>query len=115
VAGSIQIRPDPGHFGQIHQIRPESGPSASGFRWLDIAGFRQPTITGFQQSDIKCVCKDEEFNFEKRFTVFKTVNRFPKIKQGFMVKPKMIFVPTKHSKIPKLFFKNHFIPKQTEH
>jgi hypothetical protein len=51
-------------------------------------GFRQPTIAGFRQLNIKCVCKDEEFNFKKR----KTVNRFQKIKEGFTVKPKIIFV-----------------------
>jgi hypothetical protein len=38
------------------------------------------------------VCKDEEFNFGKRFMIFKTVNRFSKFKEGFTVKPKMIFV-----------------------
>jgi hypothetical protein len=54
--------------------------------------FRRPTNVGFRQSDNKRACKDEEFNFEKRFTVFKTVNRFPKIKKGFTVKQKMIFV-----------------------
>jgi hypothetical protein len=64
----------------------------AGFRWPDVAGFRQLTIAGFRQSDIKHACKDQEFNFGKRFTVFKTVNRFLKIKEAFMVKPKMIFV-----------------------
>jgi hypothetical protein len=54
--------------------------------------FRWPDDAGFGQSDIKHACKDEEYNFEKRFTVFKTVNRFPKIKETFTVKPKMIFV-----------------------
>jgi hypothetical protein len=54
--------------------------------------FRRPTIAGFRQSDIKRAYKDKEFNFEKRFTAFKIVNRFPKIKEGFTVKPKMIFV-----------------------
>jgi hypothetical protein len=38
------------------------------------------------------VCKEEELNFGKRFTVLKIVNRFPKIKEDFTVKPKMIFV-----------------------
>jgi hypothetical protein len=42
--------------------------------------------------DIKYACKDEELNFRKRFTVLKIVNRFPKIKEAFTVKPKMIFV-----------------------
>jgi hypothetical protein len=55
-------------------------------------GFRQPIIAGFLQSDIKHAYKDQEFNFGKRFTVFKTINRFPKIKKVFTVKPKMIFV-----------------------
>jgi hypothetical protein len=45
--------------------------------------FEQPTIAGFDQSDIKRACKDEEYNFGKRFTVFKTVNCFPKIKEDF--------------------------------
>jgi hypothetical protein len=34
----------------------------------------------------KCTCKNEEFKYEK------TVNRFPKIKEAFMIKLKMIFV-----------------------
>jgi hypothetical protein len=55
-------------------------------------GFRQPTIAGFWQSDIKHACKDQEFNFGKRFTVLKTVNRFSKIKEVFTVISKMIFV-----------------------
>jgi hypothetical protein len=55
-------------------------------------GFQRSTIAGFWQSDIKLACKDEKYNFEKRFTVFKTVNRFPKIKEAFTVKPKIIFV-----------------------
>jgi hypothetical protein len=38
------------------------------------------------------VCKEEELNFGKRFTVLKIVNRFPKIKEAFTVKTKMIFV-----------------------
>jgi hypothetical protein len=54
--------------------------------------FQRPTLAGFRQSDIKCACKDEEFNFEKRFTVFKTVNSFSKIKEAFTIKLKMIFV-----------------------
>jgi len=89
--------------GRIHtdptesiQIRPDSGTGSilvAGCCRIPVpSGFRQPTITGFQQSDMKRACKDKEFNFEKRFTVFKTVNRFSKIKEGFTVKPKMIFV-----------------------
>jgi hypothetical protein len=54
--------------------------------------FERPTIAGFDRSNIKRACKDEKYNFGKRFTVFKTVNRFPKIKEGFTVKPKMVFV-----------------------
>jgi hypothetical protein len=46
----------------------------------------------FQQSNIKCACKDKEFNFRKRITVFKTVNHFLKIKEAFTVKLKMIFI-----------------------
>jgi hypothetical protein len=55
-------------------------------------GFGRPNIAGFGQSDIKRACNDKEYNFGKRFTVFKTVNRFPKIKEAFTVKPKMVFV-----------------------
>jgi hypothetical protein len=51
-----------------------------------LPGFGLPTIAGFGQSDIKCACKDEEYNFGK------TVNHFPKIKEGFTVKLKMVFV-----------------------
>jgi hypothetical protein len=65
----------------------------TGCCWISVPlGFQRPTIAGLRQSDIKRACNDEEFNFGKRFTVFKTVNRFPKIKEGFTVKPKMIFV-----------------------
>jgi hypothetical protein len=55
-------------------------------------GFRRPTSARFRQLDIKRVCKDEKYNFRKRFTVFKAINRFPKIKEVFTVKPKMVFV-----------------------
>jgi len=58
----------------------------------DAAWFRRPTIVGFRQSDIKRACKDKEFNFGKRFTVFKTVNHFSKIKEGFTIKLKITFV-----------------------
>jgi hypothetical protein len=61
-------------------------------RVLALPRFQQPTIAKFRQSDIKHACKDKEFNFGKRFTIFKTVNRFPKIKEAFTVKPKIIFV-----------------------
>jgi hypothetical protein len=93
------------------QIRPESGPPAScddgrmspdsGAGNILVAGccripvqpgFRRSTIVRFRQSDIKRACKEEEFNFRKRFIVFKTVNRFSKIKEGFTVKSKIIFV-----------------------
>jgi hypothetical protein len=89
-------------------------------RWLDVAGFRRrqyffdrmlldsdaagflrPNIAGFRQLDIKHEWKELEFNFRKRFTIFKTVNRFLKIKEAFTVKPKMIFVD------------NYFLPYQT--
>jgi hypothetical protein len=46
-------------------------------------GFRRSTIAKFWQSDIKRACKKEEFNFGKRFTVLKIVNRFLKIKEGY--------------------------------
>jgi hypothetical protein len=45
--------------------------------------------TAFTDSH-KHACKNEEFKSRKRFTVFKTVNRFPKIKEAFMVKLKII-------------------------
>jgi hypothetical protein len=70
-------------------------PAPAVFLWLDVAGFRalprfwRPTIAGFRQLDIKRACKDEEFNFRKRFTV---LNRFSKIKEAFTVRLKMIFV-----------------------
>jgi hypothetical protein len=63
-------------------------------------------------NQVSNVCKDDEFNLGKRFTVFKAVNRFPKIKEVFMVKMKIISVdhyfrpiaPTKHVKMPKSFY-----------
>jgi hypothetical protein len=136
------VWPDPGYFGQIlpklGQIRPASnhgrilarfGPNlvcrlpatvAECRQILAPPGFRQPTIAEFRQSDIKHACKDQEFNFGKRFTVLKTVNRFPKIKKTFTVKPKMIsstiiFTSTKRCKMSKSFFRNHFTSKQTKH
>jgi len=57
-----------------------------------LARFQQLTIVEFRQSDIKCEYKDEEFNFVKRFTVLETVNCFPKIKEAFTIKLKMISV-----------------------
>jgi hypothetical protein len=47
----------------------------------------------------KRACKNEKFKFEKQFTVF--INHFPKIKEAFMVKPKMIFID------------HYFCPNQT--
>jgi hypothetical protein len=116
VAGSIKIRPDSGQFGQIRPtsdhgrlparfgrnlVRQYPATVARCCRIPVPPGFRRPTIARFRQSNIKCACKDEEFNFEKRFTVLKIVNRFPKIKEGFTVKPKMIFVD------------HYFLPYQT--
>jgi hypothetical protein len=69
-------------------------------------GFRRPTIAKFWRSDIKHGCKDEELNFGKRFTVLKIVNHFPKIKEAFMVKPKMIFVDH--------YFRPYQTPKNAE-
>jgi hypothetical protein len=108
-AGSIQIRlnqwPDSDHFGRIwpasSQIRPESGLPASGNGGRvssDVAEFRcrldsddRPLLDfGYWISNVHV--NDKEFNFGKWFTIFKTVNCFPKIKEGFTVKPKMIFV-----------------------
>jgi hypothetical protein len=40
----------------------------------------------------KRACKNEEFKFRKQFTVLKTINCFPKIKEAFTVKLKIIFV-----------------------
>jgi hypothetical protein len=40
----------------------------------------------------KRVCKNKEFKSRKIFTVFKTVNRFPKIKKDFTVKQKIISI-----------------------
>jgi hypothetical protein len=40
----------------------------------------------------KCISKNENFKFRKRFMVFKTVNHFLKIKEVFTVKQKIIFV-----------------------
>jgi len=57
-----------------------------------LPGFGRPTITRFGQSDIKHACNDKEYNFGKRFTVLKPVNRFPKIKEAFTVKTKIVFV-----------------------
>jgi len=62
------------------------------FRIPALTGFWRPPNLEFRLSDIKRACKDEEFNFEKRFMVLKIVNRFPKIKETFTVKLKIIFV-----------------------
>jgi hypothetical protein len=64
----------------------------------------------------KCPCKKEEFKFIKRFTIFKTVNRFSKIKEAFTVKLKIISVNhyfRSHQTLKNA--KKHFTPKQTEH
>jgi hypothetical protein len=55
-------------------------------------GFGRPTIAGFGQSDIKRAFNDKKYNFGKQFTVFKTINCFPKIEEAFTVKPKIVFV-----------------------
>jgi hypothetical protein len=53
------------------------------------SGYQQIPVPGrFSQT---CVCKNEEFKSRKRFTDFKTVNRFLKIKEVFTVK-KIIYV-----------------------
>jgi hypothetical protein len=64
----------------------------------------------------KRVSKNEEFKYRK------TVNCFPKLKEAFTVKLKMIFVDhhlifgcTKHRKIQKIFSRKYFMSKQTEH
>jgi len=79
-AGLLQIQLDSRHFGQIwsasdhgqipatvagcHRI-----PTAGCCRIPALPGFRKSTIAEFRQSDIKHACKDQEFNFEKQFTV----------------------------------------------
>jgi hypothetical protein len=77
---------------QVDSCLPESGDGGrmspdSDASIISIAG-----RAGFRQSDMKCACKDEEFNFEKRFTILKIVNSFPKIKEAFMIKLKMISI-----------------------
>jgi len=84
------FRPDLGCFGQILPV--PTGIWSAGGRIPTTGCCLTPGPTGFRRSDIKRACKDEEFNFGKRFTVLKIVNRFPKIKKAFTVKPKMIFV-----------------------
>jgi hypothetical protein len=80
--GSSRIRLDPGHFAQIRPAAEDGNIPDSFGRNSASARFRRPTIAGFRKSDIKCTWKDEE----------KTVNRFPKIKEVFTVKLKMISV-----------------------
>jgi hypothetical protein len=75
VARSIQIRPDPDHFGQIWpdsghfgQILPasEHGRISANFGWnLVCPGFRRSIIAEFQQSNIKRMYKDEKVEFRK--------------------------------------------------
>jgi len=83
-------------FGDGCRMSPNSGasniPVAGCCRIPTLPEFRRPTIAEFRQSDIKCSCMEKEFNFGKRFTVFKTVNHFSKIKKTFTVKLKIIFV-----------------------
>jgi hypothetical protein len=96
LAGSRPFWPNPTGTGDGGRMSPDSGacsiPVAGCCRIPVLPGFRRLTTARFRQSDIKCACKDEEFNFEKQFTVLKTVNSFPKIKKCFTVKPKMIFI-----------------------
>jgi hypothetical protein len=101
VVGSIQIRLASDHGRNPEIFRPVSIgiwyvgiwrhgqmlPDSSTGKFLEIGccrtlgptGFQRPTMAEFWQSDIKRACKDKEFNFEKWFTILKTVNRFPKI------------------------------------
>jgi hypothetical protein len=64
----------------------------------------------------KRTCKNKELNSEN-----KTVNRFPKIKEAFTVKRKMISAdhyfrpPPNTEKMLKIFFRKNFTLKQTEH
>jgi len=113
-----RIRPDPAGLAGIWQYSswnlvlrwPDSGtgiiPAIGCCRTPAPTRFRRPTIDKFWRSDIKHACKDEEFNFGKRFTVLKIVNRFPKIKEAFTIKPKMIFVDH--------YFRFYQTPKNTE-
>jgi hypothetical protein len=102
-----QIRPASDHgripegiwsagLGDVGQISPDSDAGrfsvAGCCRIPASARFQLLTIAGFRQLDIKHACKNEEYNFEKQFTIFKIVNRFPKIKETFTVKMKMISV-----------------------
>jgi hypothetical protein len=58
---------------------------------------------------------NEMLKVEKWFIVLKTVNYFLKIKEEFSVEGKIfILCRTKHSKIQKTFFVNHFTAKQIE-
>jgi hypothetical protein len=101
--------------------------SAAGF-WLSDPKIQESLAVERATNKLQCPtvadshkrgCKNEEFKFRKLFTVFKIVNLFLNIKEVFTVKLKMIFVltiiftPTKYKKMPKIFFKNYFIPKQT--
>lgn len=105
MAGSVQIRPASNHSRNSTRFRldfslPKSGdggrmsPNSNVGRIsvTERAGFRRLTIAWLRQSDIKHACKDEEFNFRKRFTILKIINRFLKIKEIFTFKLKMIFV-----------------------
>lgn len=89
VAGYVKIRPTfdhgriPTSFGRNLVRRHPATVAGCGwnvFQWPDVVGFqcrldfRQLTIAGFWQLDIKHACKDQEFNFAKRFMVLKTVN-----------------------------------------
>jgi hypothetical protein len=104
ISGMIsgRICPDPAIAGWIPTILARSGrlgrnpaifrPKSGGRHPAPAAWFRRTTIRKFWQSDIKHTCKNEEFNFEKWFTVLKIVNRFLEIKEAFTVKLKKIFV-----------------------
>jgi hypothetical protein len=67
------------------------------------------------EDSYKRACKNEAFKFGKRFTI----NRFPKIKEAFTVKLKMIsvnhyFLPHQTPENVKIIFQKTFYAEQTE-
>jgi hypothetical protein len=70
LARSGQILPESGLLasGDCGRMSPASGDGIIPV----LSGSGQLTIAGFGQSDIKRACNNNEYNFGKRFTVFKT-------------------------------------------
>jgi hypothetical protein len=87
---------------RFRPIWPESCMSESGRTSQILA-----SVAGFRQSNTKIRGSSAiESKSIKRFTIFKIVIRFPKIKEAFMVKLKMIFVDH--------YFCPHQTPKNAE-